>query len=305
MSGKLYTIKIDKDYDFDGLLKYAEFLIQTDMNGSRPNADSLDINFLQSFGCDVPLNINNKKNKSKPQVIINTNINNFVIYYSDDDDDDNDKNNNNKKASPNKYMSFDVETGSTGMTSSIIQLGYIIYDDKFNEIKKVNKFIKNRDVEKRLFMIHGISIDYLNEHGCEFSNVIEEFLYDLYNCNAIIGHNVSSDMRHIKSNMEKYCDCYYLDDNELFRIHDPFNGKQFYDTMITGKIVMNSKKNAKLEDLYSYLFPGNIMENAHDALYDCKITADCCFKMMDIIERNKNKKPKIKSITEFICEKSN
>jgi hypothetical protein len=45
------------------------------------------------------------------------------------------------------------------------------------------------------------------------------------------------------------------------------------------------------------------MENAHDALYDCKITADCCFKMIKILKHNENKKPKVRSIVEHICEK--
>ena len=260
LQGKTYDIPIPIDYDCESLINYVKKLIEKDMKSSRDN-DQLDLEFLKNYGKNIISmpNIQKPDIKGFGKMIQNLNPN-------------------------NNYLCFDVETGIFGTTSDIIQLAYIVYDSEQKEIKRFNKYVKDRIVEKRAFETHGITADILNKFGIDFDDIIYEFLTDLNNCKYIIGHNVSSDMRHIRSNITKY---------NIPITYDPFEGKQKEDTML-----MHPKR-LKLCDLHKVLFNKD-MKNAHDALGDVEATAKCYFVMMDTkIDTNNEKKQerKTKKIT--------
>ena len=175
-----------------------------------------------------------------------------------------------KECSNGRYMSVDVETGSTGTVCDIIQLSYIIYDRNDKEVKRVDYYIKDRLVDNFLYGIHKISSEHLKEHGEDFKKVFYEFTKDLANCEAVLGHNVISDIKHIKSNMCKY---------KALLNYDLFEGKDVIDTMKIGKRLYNLKKNPNLTELVKLSLNEEMM-NAHNSLYDCEYTARCYQKML-------------------------
>ena len=170
------------------------------------------------------------------------------------------------------YMVLDVETGKWGAISEIIQLAYIIYDVNGQEIKSANRYIKNRYVEKRAFDVHGISSKFLQTYGEEFGQIMKDFVTDLKICSVIVGHNVSSDIKHIKTNLKKYLNIDI----------DIFANKKIHDTMKMGRNICDvvdkngRKKNPTLGELYKYML-AEPMINAHNALIDCECTAKCYF----------------------------
>ena len=169
-------------------------------------------------------------------------------------------------------MSVDVETGTKGTTSDIIQLSYIIYDKHNKEIKSSDKFIKDRIVDNFLYNIHGISSDHLKQHGEHFDKVMITFVNDINNCEIVLGHNVVSDIKHIRSNIEKY---------KINVNYDVFDGKEVMDTMKLGKAMYNLKTNPSLTKLTELTLKEDMSSEAHDAYNDCKYTARCYQKMFE------------------------
>ncbi len=167
---------------------------------------------------------------------------------------------------------LDVETGTWGTFNDIIQLSYIIYDKNNQEIKRVDRYIKDRRVEKRAFDIHGISVKFLNKHGEVFSDVMNDLIVDLKICSIIVGHNIASDIKHIRANL-----CKYMNNSD-----DIFANMQVHDTMKMGKQLCGAlDKNGRVKmptlgELYTHML-AEPMENAHNALADCECTAKCYF----------------------------
>jgi DNA polymerase III epsilon subunit-like protein len=269
LNGKLYKISIPNNYNFEGLINYIKNLIEKDMQSNRDH-ENIDINFLKNYGKYTDNNDNNNiLDDSYGFNLLDKNI-----------------------ANNENYISLDVETGTWSTVSDIIQLSYIIYDSSHNEIKRSNKFIKNRIVERRAYDIHGISSEYLLKNGEEYKQVMYDFLVDLNKCKYVIGHNINSDIRHIKSNFEKY---------GINIKYDPFEDKIIEDTMRMDKQINSRKKFLKLGDLYLDLFKEN-MKNAHDALADCKATAECYFILIEDMPKL-NFKLDIKKIEPKIVKK--
>ena len=265
--GKIYEVVIPQDYDCEKLINYVKNIIEKDMKSSRDN-EQMDLEFLKNYG----KNIQSEPQQIKPDtkgfgdLILNT-------------------------EPENNYLCFDVETGVFGTTSDIIQLAYIIYDSSEKELKRFNKFVKNRIVEKRAFDTHGISTEFLTENGSEFDDIIYEFLVDLNNCKYVIGHNVSSDMRHIRSNLVKY---------EIQVNYDPFEYREIKDTMLMPNMLSTSNKKLKLGELYKLLFKTD-MKNAHDALADVEATGKCYFNLINnIVNIKKVKKVIVKGKKDII-----
>lgn len=256
--GKIYEVDIPDGYDCEKLINYVKTLIEKDMKSSRDN-EQMDLDFLKNYG----KNIESEPVQIKPDL---KGFGELVLNMEPE----------------NNYLCFDVETGVFGTTSDIIQLAYIIYDSTQKEIKRFNKFIKDRVVEKRAFDTHGISTEFLTQNGSDFDDVIYEFLVDLNNCKYVIGHNVTSDMRHIRSNLVKY---------EICVEYDPFDYRDIKDTMLMPNMVSTSNKKLKLGELYKLLFKTD-MKNAHDALADVEATAKCYFYLINIVNiKNEPDKP--------------
>jgi DNA polymerase III epsilon subunit-like protein len=259
LSGKQYKLIVPDDYNFDQLLDYVEKLIENDMSGKREN-DCISLEFLQNYGKNVDGDdsnddFNNIIIKKEKKIVENR----FTQLIQ------------NNNYSVKKYLSFDVETGSTGTVNNIIQLAYVIYDEDQNELKRVNHYVKDRMVDNMLEKIHHITTKFLAINGIQFDDVIYDFLVDLNDCSHVIGHNVSSDIKHIRTNMDKF---------NITIKYDPFFGKIIEDTMKLGK---TTNKSPKLGELHELLF-GQPIVDAHNALVDSECTAKCYFELINIKE---------------------
>lgn len=285
MSGKFYEFVIPENYDSKGLIDYVGKLIEKDLMSVR-DYEKMDIDFLKGYGKN---NDSNDFCRNNETVDINSKYG-FDLLEPMPLDNINIK---------NKYISFDVETGM----GDIIQLGYVLYNENKEEIKRQNHYINDRLVDKMTYDVHGISTEYLRKHGKNYYDVMYEFLTDLNECTHIIGHNISADLKYMGTNMIKY---------KIHLSYDPFDNKQIFDTMTMGKYICNMKdiadklKPPKLEELYKFLFKCDMI-NAHDALVDAITTAECYFNLIDNYDSAYFEKPlkttKIKPVKEVKIEK--
>jgi len=243
-SGKYHQVDIPVGYDWRLLLDYVGNIISDDLKGIR-------------------------EGYSEHQFITdNIHIDTMIFEYSKDDSVDNNiyldiQTDNLIKSG---YMVFDVENNTTNM--DIIQLAYIIYDTNNTKIKKFNKYIKNRFVDNRAFMITGITTDYLSKNGTSFESVMDEFLSDMSQVSIICGHNINTDIKKIQDNLEKY--------------HVRMTTNLFENIIICDTMSMYRElkgKPIKLSDMYLDLF-GKSMINSHDALSDAEHTAECYVELL-------------------------
>jgi DNA polymerase III epsilon subunit-like protein len=264
LTGKMFTGTFKKDYDMLSFMGYVKQLVNDDKTGVRCDKE-ITIEYLRSIKCE--------DNSIKEDPNVEEKFLKDCVHKKKENHEHTDLE---KKY---HYISIDVETGTWGIISEIIQIAYVIYDENFNELKKVNKFIKNRNVEKRAHDVHGISAEYLEKHGKEFCEVFEEVISDMEICKHVIGHNINSDIGHITSNVKKYMNI-NLDIFDNLDIHDTMKiGKAKYETFVDKN---GRKKYPTLSELYFKIF-GKNMKNAHDALADCLITAECYKEMTKII----------------------
>jgi hypothetical protein len=252
LKGKEYLIKIPKNYDYKLLLSYIEQYLEKELKCENYRND------LEKDKYNISTLIKSRGIKNK-EILNKKEILDFSKIVKNECND-------------GTYMSVDVETGTTGTISDIIQLSYIIYDKNNNKIKESDKYIKDRMVENFLFNIHGISAEKLKKEGEDFDKVIMDFINDINKCQIILGHNVISDIKHIKSNIIKY---------KINIGYDIFEGKDIADTMKLGKAIYCLNKNPTLTELSKLILKKDITNEAHDAYNDCKYTAECYQKMFE------------------------
>ena len=177
----------------------------------------------------------------------------------------------------------------------IVQLSFIIYDKKKNEvIKTYNKYIKQTediDFNSQAFKINKITKD-MCDNGVNITEALNEFYIHYMNSKHIVGHNIDFDKKMIqleiirnfeKLQLNKFSDIWVL-------FNDTFNelwGLNLHCTMQMGKHITNIimkgkfgeyKKNPKLSELYEKLFSEN-PENLHNSLVDCLVCLKCFIKI--------------------------
>jgi DNA polymerase III epsilon subunit-like protein len=234
MNGHEYSFIIPENYKTinkkNELIEYLEIKIKNDQQSNR-NYPSINQNILNNN------NIIQVK-QSDVQFVLNT-----------------------KENKTNKFMVLDTETSD--LNGDVIQLAYIIVDEKFKIIKTVNKFIKDRIPSKETILIHGITVEKLRKEGTDFNDVFKEFITDLKNIDYIVGHNIAFDLRIIINNLRK------------FEIKIISNGKINYNIFKNYEIKDTyTLSNKKLEILYNELFNKPII-GAHNALNDVLATFEC------------------------------
>ena len=115
--------------------------------------------------------------------------------------------------------------------------------------------------------------------------MISEFAKDVNTVQYIVGHNITSDIKRVIDNLQKY-NIKIIKNNKDYEI---FDSKTIKCTMNLGKTVCALKnktgniKPPKLCELFSSLFNED-MKNAHDALYDVKCTSRCYFKLLELAQ---------------------
>ena len=185
-----------------------------------------------------------------------------------------------------KYVFFDTET--TGQPKEhdapysdidnwprLIQLAWIVYDHT-TIIGRKNYIIRPMGftIPNDSTNVYGISTEEALEKGQRVEMVLKEFLDDIQDADAIIGHNIKFDVSVVQS--------------ELYRLNIKNDLEQIevLDTMILSKdyCKIPSKKYGyrypKLIELYNKLFSESF-DNMHDALADIEATAKCFWALIN------------------------
>lgn len=187
-----------------------------------------------------------------------------------------------------KYYLF-LDTETTGLPSRLsrpgsddyprlVQLAYIIADERGDEILKVNHIIRpdNFTIPIESQRIHGISTKYARQKGMALTAVLVDFLNDLNHCSFIVGHNVMYDIQIIQSELIKSGFSFDLKSN-----------KPIMDTMKMSTEFCNLKtesgrlKYPTLQQLYNKLF-NTSFKGAHNAFYDIEATKKCFYRLEEL-----------------------
>jgi DNA polymerase III subunit epsilon len=155
-----------------------------------------------------------------------------------------------------------------------VQIAWVIFSRDGQAIKKESHYIKDNDFEisAAAFRIHGISKDFLLQHGESRQKILQQLAADLTQYQPlVIAHFMQLDFHMVGA------DFYRIGmDNPLKDL------PRFCTMQATSKYVSNPKsKYLRLDRLYYILF-GEVLENQHEALTDATATAACFFEMVKL-----------------------
>lgn len=155
-------------------------------------------------------------------------------------------------------------------SSRVIELGYIIYENKV-EICRKSSLIKTMNVNIENSHIHGITNKMVNKSGKNIITVLREFEKDIDGC-VLIAHNVQFDTNVILSECHRY---------DITSLINKLSTIRKECTMAIAKDKFNMKRNVKLIDLYKY-FNNNKIKQLHRAIDDVELCANCYFNLLKI-----------------------
>ncbi|MVN21061.1 3'-5' exonuclease [Mucilaginibacter arboris] len=153
-----------------------------------------------------------------------------------------------------------------------VQISWLIYNRNGNLIKQEDHYIKDNDfkISPAAQDIHGITREFLNEHG-ELRHEVMELLakdMELYRP-LMIGHFMELDFHVLSA--------------DFFRsgVENPISNMKMFCTMIaTKRLADNTQhKYLRLGDLYQLLFKTPLLHQ-HNALTDAAATAECYFELI-------------------------
>ncbi|WP_448698767.1 exonuclease domain-containing protein [Mucilaginibacter sp. AW1-3] len=179
-----------------------------------------------------------------------------------------------------------------------VQVSWVIYDEYQQEVKREDHYISNNDfvISKQAHKIHGLSAEFLSQHGDSRKQVMSLLYRDLEKYQPlVVGHFVELD--------------YHITAVDFFRVEmeQPMNRLPMFCTMIATKnLVQNPQMQyLKLGQLYEILFNTQLTKQ-HNAMADALATAECFFELRRIkaidedkivkqqIERERLQKPVLK-----------
>jgi len=188
------------------------------------------------------------------------------------------------------YLFFDVETNGLPKKRNadprqwhyfprIIQLGFILYNNKNEIVQEYNKLIKPIDftIPDVVSKLTGITTQKAMDEGIPIVQAINDFFDALEKTNVIVCHNFDFDYnvllseyfrnnikRMSKKNRQKICTM--KSSTDFCKIKSRFKKTKY--------------KWPTLSELHTKLFNKDF-ENAHDAFADVKATADCFWKLVE------------------------
>lgn len=154
-------------------------------------------------------------------------------------------------------------------SSRIIELGYIIYENRI-EVCRKNYLIKV-PVPITNSHIHGITDKMVNESGHNMADVLDEFIFDIANC-TLVAHNILFDAHVLMA------ECYRYNKMRLLR---KLKQKDSVCTMNLAMIKLKLNHYPKLLVLYKKLNNCTIIQT-HRAIDDVELCANCYFKLLDL-----------------------
>ncbi len=131
---------------------------------------------------------------------------------------------------------------------------------------------QGREMTEGAEKVHGLSVNYCDEHGRPESEALDLFLYMLEQTDVVVGHNVKFD-RTLMFIMSAR--------NEIFKEWPPAICTMLsYNSICCLPGRGSAYKWPKLEEAYKYV-TGDELEGAHDALIDVKATRKIFNKLTD------------------------
>ena len=187
------------------------------------------------------------------------------------------------------YLFFDTET--TGLprnysapttdldnwgAARLVQLGYILEDDKQGVISKGNLIVRPEGfvIPEAASNVHGITTERALKEGIGVKEAIYYFLGAARCADCLVGHNVTFDTHVVGA--------------EFVRIwnKDYIFGMKTFDTMKSSvdfcaiEGAYGRYKWPKLMELYQKLF-GREFEDAHNSMADISATAECFWALRE------------------------
>lgn len=192
-------------------------------------------------------------------------------------------------------LNFDKDDLSPGNWPSMVQLAWVIADEKGREVERREFLIElpeGEEEDEKAVAIHGKTKELLRDKGVRLVEVFKVYLDDLYKCDVVVAHNLDFDLGVVVSNFK----------NRLnVGIGNCFLGRKVVCTMALGSKLdignyglsrwekawnwIRGKKGHKrnsLKKLHMYLF-GKDFENAHDAMGDVEAMKNCYY---ELVKRN-------------------
>lgn len=152
-----------------------------------------------------------------------------------------------------------------------VQVSWLVYGPQGNLIKQEDHYIKDDDfkITPAALKIHGITREFLNEHGQPRHQVMQLLAQDILNYKPLlVGHFMELD--------------YHVISADFFRsgVENPaVNAKMFCTMLATKQLARNPQsKYLRLGDLYEWLFNQPLLHQ-HNALVDAKATSECFFEL--------------------------
>lgn len=186
-----------------------------------------------------------------------------------------------------RYLFFDTET--TGLPKNykapvhdlnnwprLVQLAFIGYDEKGNELFKGNRIIKplNFIIPADAAKIHGITTEKALSSGSDLAVVLKEFEELVNHASVLVAHNMDFDDKIVGSELlrmgfknilaEKKKICTMKSSTSYCKINGPYGYKW-----------------PKLSELHNKLF-GFEFQEAHNAAVDIEATAKCFWKLIEL-----------------------
>jgi len=221
-----------------------------------------------------------------------------------------------------RVLAFDVETtglipksGSRPSTAGpqplteyphIIQFSFAVYDlydqvlvRTFDSHVKIGESIEISDFVSNLT---GINREDCN-NGKDIITILQYFYEAYIGCNVLVAHNMDFDEKMIQIEIERNRAEIIRRAPYLFTmfssIYESVSGIERYCTMKKGtalcslempskpnQVQTKQKKWPKLVELYPILFPGEVLENAHNSLFDVLGCLRCYLKMRHKLNHN-------------------
>jgi ATP-dependent DNA helicase DinG len=165
---------------------------------------------------------------------------------------------------------FDTETNGLPKKNNdfseinMLELGYLIMDDKFNIIRENNDIIKGDfQVPEIITELTGITKEKTDEGIC-IDIVLNKFLYDIKHVDYILAHNNRFDLGILKEEMRRNNKSYLYQNIIMKKIN--LDSIQIFKKEILKKNI----KNYKLQTIYNYFHQDqDEYVQTHRALDDC------------------------------------
>lgn len=157
---------------------------------------------------------------------------------------------------------YDYENLEHFDTSRLISISWLLLDNENKIVNKSTYFIKpdGFEVSPQSIKIHGLSKEFLLDNGITIHEMLLNLngLFEKFNIELIIAHNVIFDINILKSELYRY------DYNITL---EKVKSIQTFCTMFKAQPIMKMRKWPKLSEAYRFFYNEDIT-NAHDAEFD-------------------------------------